>query len=144
MLKGHLERAVKDFRAARIHIANAYISDGADVRQLRMGFIYYERNVDYIDTDIAHALLTANADVDFRSNAEGRTPLLSASDYYYPRCGEIDAVLTLLNAKAEVDLADRQGRTPLHLSSSRSNTHVLRALLNANANAKSINTFMGT
>lgn len=133
MLTDHLECAIKDLRAGRIHVVNAYISAGMTVDQLGMKFY----DPCYIDTDIVHALLTANVDVNFCDDYD-HTPLMWASFR-----GKIDVVHALLNAKAEVNWTNRNGRTPLRCcvrnpSDAGNHIDVLRALLAANANVNAV------
>lgn len=165
MLTNFFDRAVKDFMAGRIHIVNAYIAAGIPARQLGLKLVACE--LDYLDIDIAHALLNAKVDVNFR-DSNGKTPLYNASRegkidvrvfleakaevdlvnrhgrtplYWSSFKGEIDAVHALLKAKANVNLADDSGRTPLHQSSSNGKIDVVRALLHAKANTNSLDVF---
>ena len=93
-----------------------------DARQLGMKLVAGDN--DYLDMDIAHALLTANVDVNFR-DSEGQTPLLINAS----RLGKLINVHVLLEAKAEVNLTNTYGRTPLLWSSFNGEIDAVHALL---------------
>ncbi|KAF4556445.1 Ankyrin repeat-containing protein 29 [Elsinoe fawcettii] len=76
--------------------------------------------------DVAKLLLGAGADIDSK-NSKGQTPLIAA----ITTPGNEDMVATLMRfGKADINLADEDRSTPLHLASGRfANQYVVRMLL---------------
>ena len=80
--------------------------------------------------DLEQALLEPDIDVD-RTDSEGRTALIWATKRHDARAMDL-----LIRAKASVNKADNQGRTPLMSAGSLS---CLKPLLEAGADAKAVN-----
>ncbi|CAK9059793.1 unnamed protein product [Durusdinium trenchii] len=79
--------------------------------------------------DVVKCLLTASAD---QHQSHGTSPLIAAAS-----CGQSDVVLCLLEAKADQQV-ETGGQTALHVAASGGHLQVLRHLLDAGADSRSL------
>ena len=82
------------------------------------------------NSDVVRILIESGSDIEHRDVIESATPLMHAV-----RTGNLKNVQLLLEAKAEVNTVDREGRTPLIIGSSFQNVEVdkIQALLDSGA-----------
>jgi ankyrin repeat protein len=81
--------------------------------------------------DVVQALVTANADVNAKTNDRGESALSVAS-----LTGHLDVVRALLGAKANANAVDDAGATALMLAASGGHLDVVKALVAAGADIK--------
>lgn len=82
------------------------------------------------NSDVVRILIESGSDIEHRDVIESATPLMHAV-----RTGNLKNVQLLLEAKAEVNTVDKEGRTPLIIGSSFQNVEVdkIQALLDSGA-----------
>lgn len=90
------------------------------------------------DMDAIRQHIAAGSDLNLREPSLGSTPLISASVF-----GKTDVALALIEAGADVNLANNEGSTPLTTAAFLCRTEIVQALLDAGAD-KSIRTNAGS
>jgi len=87
------------------------------------------------DVRVVNALIAAHADVDARTKKGNVTPLLESIDMNY---GKPEITLALIQAGADVNVADWDGNTALSIAMTESSNQVVEALLKKGADPNSL------
>lgn len=110
------------------------LSEGADPNTAN-GFTALSLAARAGHTDIMKILLAAGADPNLRSGGNNWTPLMHAIHK-----GQKEAVLTLLDAGADVDATTKRGRTALMMAAGYGYTEIVQVLLDHGADPYSEDT----
>lgn len=91
-------------------------------------------SINHKHTELMLTLIEAKADINYQTLTKQETPLIFAS-----YIGSYKAVNILINAKADVNLADDQGDTPLFWATYNGHKKIVKKLIDARASIHSAN-----